>query len=98
MIEDTYPKETTDIQIVRPASSANGRSQTSKISSILAGDDQGCDTVKNRKEYLNFQNDKMGVINALDTKTNILSNSIFVFMTLLSLAILFTEGMICISK
>ena len=75
--------------------SAMRQIQTANPSLIIKNDSEICDEDGNKK---NLQNAKIGRIDLLSNNTDVLNNSIFVIMTIVSLSILLKEGSICISK
>lgn len=75
--------------------SAMRQIQTAKPSLIIKNDSEICDADENKKS---LQKAKIGRLDILSRNTDILNNSIFVLMTIVSLSILLKEGSICISK
>ena len=69
--------------------------QTAKPSLIIKKDSEICAADENKKS---LQNAKIGRPDVLRRNADILNNSIFVLMTIVSLSILLKEGSICISK
>ena len=70
--------------------------QKTNTSVVLNENSYECDTDKN--DSSNPQNERTHGIDTLNKTTNILKNSIFVMMTILSLSLLVTQGSVCISK
>ena len=96
MSKDTNPVINVAFQELREALSATRSFQNagaSIISNLNSYEYKG-----DKTDASNLQHKRMKEIDNLNKATDILKNTIFVLMTILSISILVTQGSVCISK